>query len=112
MRYNSEDYLEFEETEVANLEFRIFLNGILRAEQEKWPVIYGQLEIKDHIWNTKNPEWHDTHVSRLMPPRPIQKDSFEQLAKDLVELRNQDNLNMGNLSDIAIRANKLLEDKK
>ena len=84
MRYTDDGFLEFKESDCDyNMQYgyRVIslynANRLLREEQLKWPVIYGQLELRDHVWNTKNPEWHDSHVSRLMPPRPIQKDRLE-----------------------------------
>ena len=33
---------------------------------EKQTVVYGQLAVQNYVWNTKNPEWHDTHKAYLV----------------------------------------------
>lgn len=121
MRYTDDGILQLEASDIRNVtnasttvqiygvsHLLEYLNDILREEQLKWPVIYGQLELRDHVWNTKNPEWHDTHVSRLMPPRPIQKDSLEALVKDLVNAVPVDMIGISWIN----RAKKLLEGEK
>lgn len=120
MRYTDDGILEYEPSDETLIHDDGYIftiakaNRLLREEQLKWPVIYGQLELRDHVWNTKNPEWHDTHVSRLMPPRPIQKDSFEQLARDIWKSVPTDRLlpDEKTFCDLVDRARKLLGGEK
>lgn len=84
-------------------------NRLLREEQEKWQVVYGvPNEMFSHVEGTvyrNGVANSDTHLSRLMPPRPIQKDSFEQFVKDGLAYEA-----FG--PEFAKRARKLLEEKK
>ncbi len=40
---------------------------------ESQDVVYGQLAAQEHVWNTKNPERHDTHFAYLVAPQPLPK---------------------------------------
>ncbi len=45
--------------------------------KENGVVVYGQLAIQNHVWNTKNPEWHDTHTGYLIGVQEIEKKCVE-----------------------------------
>ncbi len=106
------------------------LNDILREEQLKWQVVYGvPNEMFSHVEGSvyRNGLSHsDTHVSRLMPPRRIQKDTAESLLRELASCiatsaLSKDGLeleysaqvnNKEKIREVLDRARKLLEGEK
>lgn len=92
MKYTENGFLEFEIKDLAYCDSsnvcRVKANRLLREEMEKWQVVYGYCK-EASMWDTtkydNNKDNCHTHTTRLTPPRPIQKDSFEQLTKDLAK---------------------------
>lgn len=119
MRYSDDGFLEFEETEIARITCYTDtpnklneLNRLLRKEQEEWVVVSGNVDeysMSEFRSTTGRGTEKDSHVSRLMPPRPIQKGSFEQLAKDIAY---KVHVSDDEWDVWKARARKLLEDKK
>ncbi len=62
----------------------IKINSRIDAYFEDAKVIYGQLSVQEHVWNTKNPEWHDTHRALLVGVEKIKRGvSTKKLVEEL-----------------------------
>lgn len=95
MKYNAEGFLEFEEGDCDcdnYLKPRINLetaNLLLREEFEKWTVVSGFIDaFSMSAWRSTHGRGteDDNYQSRLMPPRPIRKETAEDVLRDYIKV--------------------------
>lgn len=115
MKENKDGCPEFEESECDELNGIVTIgrgtaNRLLKDWFEKQQIVYAANP--DSNWH-KATSTINTHVGRLIAVRPIEVDSFEKLARDLVDLgdRCKVQADLDGFWGAVARAKKLLEGK-
>lgn len=92
MKYNSETgFLEFEESDCITTGYLAIgeANRLLREEIEKWTVVSGFIDaFSMSAWRSTHGRGteDDNYQSRLLPPRPIRKETAEDVLRDYIKV--------------------------